>query len=48
MNMTPTIRIRGRRIPMLTVWTFLRTANVGDGLDFGMWVPIQRKGVGGV
>jgi len=45
--MTPTIRTKGRRVTILTVWTFLRTAN-GAGLGFGMWVPIRRKGVGGV
>jgi hypothetical protein len=32
------------RITGFTVRTFLRTAGVGSGLGFGMWLPIQRKG----
>jgi hypothetical protein len=48
MNMTPTMRIKGRRVTRFTVWTFLRATGVGAGLGFGMWVPIRRKGVGGV
>jgi hypothetical protein len=49
MNMTPTIRTKGRRVTRLTVWTFLRAARVRTtGLGFGVWVPIRRKGVGGV
>jgi hypothetical protein len=47
--MTPTIRTKGRIVTRLTVWTFLRAASVGTtDLGFGMWVPIRRKGVGGV